>query len=145
MMKIWWITWKIRSPQRAWTPEVIWQAYEDLGKAVTHPHAGIPDLITLIRFELGADVELRPYRAVVNERFANWLARQRQAGVAFTPDQVWWLEAIRDAVASGLGITAEDLKHEPFMERGGASTYAHTFGQERALRLISELDEELAA
>jgi type I restriction enzyme R subunit len=66
------------------------------------------DLIRLIRYELRRD-ELVPYLSVVEDRFANWLARQRQAGVEFTVDQMWWLERIRDVVVEGTGVHAEDL------------------------------------
>ncbi|CAI7974057.1 hypothetical protein FRAHR75_1220001 [Frankia sp. Hr75.2] len=61
---------EIRRPQYAWTPQVLWTYYEDLGSGVhaRTREAGIPDLIFLIRYELGVDDELRPYRATVEER-----------------------------------------------------------------------------
>jgi len=135
---------KIKQPRQSWTPEIIWRAYQDLGKATAHS-AGIPDLITLIRYELGIDGELRPYQDLVADRFINWMARQQEAGVAFTDDQVWWLEAIRDTIAASAGISVDDLRHEPFMQHGGPVAYARTFGQETAMRLLTELDQELAA
>ncbi|KAF4410962.1 type I restriction endonuclease subunit R [Streptomyces lycii] len=137
----------IHRPQYAWTPDALWTWYEDLGKAVERPTkgAGVPDLISLIRYELGVDAELKPYRSVVEERFAGWLLRQRQAGAEFSEEQVWWLEKIRDVVASDVGITTAELKHAPFTERGGARGFMQSFGgREQARELLTELNRELA-
>ncbi|WP_445548653.1 type I restriction endonuclease subunit R, partial [Frankia sp. CiP1_Cm_nod2] len=84
---------EIRRPHYAWSPQVLWTYYEDLGVAVRSDgrEAGIPDLISLIRYELGVDEQLRPYRATVEDRFDTWLHRQHQTGAAFTDDQLWWL------------------------------------------------------
>ena len=40
----------------------------------------------------------------VRERFDHWLARQESAGRTFTPEQLRWLEMIRDQVATSMGI-----------------------------------------
>ncbi|MGC5412456.1 type I restriction-modification enzyme R subunit C-terminal domain-containing protein, partial [Streptomyces sp. DT225] len=87
----------------------------------------MPDLISLIRYELGVDSELKPYRETVEERFEGWLLRQLQAGVEFTEDQMWWLEAIRDVVASDVGIAPPDFRAEPFVSRGGGRGLALAF------------------
>ncbi|MEU1483617.1 DEAD/DEAH box helicase family protein [Streptomyces sp. NPDC005752] len=137
----------IRASRRSWTPNVLWGFHEDLDQAVARPgrEAGIPDLISLIRYELGADSELRPYRTVVQERFEGWLLRQQQAGVEFTEDQRWWLEKIRDVVASDVGIEPAELAREPFTERGKGRGFMMAFGgKEPALDLLTELNRELA-
>jgi type I restriction enzyme, R subunit len=138
---------RIRRPPYAWTPVTIWDAYETLDKAAASSgaSAGVPDLVSLIRFELGLDADLRPYRSVVEERFAGWLLRQEQAGAQFTVDQMWWLERIRDTVAIGVGIEIADLAEVPFIERGGTVGLVRDFGgKDRARNLINELDRELA-
>ncbi|MFE9778624.1 DEAD/DEAH box helicase family protein [Streptomyces sp. NPDC005775] len=137
----------IRASRRSWTPKVLWGFHEDLNQAAARPgrEAGIPDLISLIRYELGADSELRPYRTVVEERFEGWLLRQRQAGVEFTDEQLWWLERIRNVVASDVGIEPAELAHEPFTERGKGRGFMMAFGgKEPALELLTELNRELA-
>ncbi|MFF0072161.1 DEAD/DEAH box helicase family protein [Streptomyces sp. NPDC005494] len=137
----------IRASRRSWTPSVLWGFHEDLNQAVARPgrEAGLPDLISLIRYELGADSELRPYRTVVQERFEGWLLRQQQAGVEFTDDQWWWLEKIRDVVASDVGIEPAELAREPFTERGKGRGFMMAFGgKEPALDLLTELNRELA-
>ncbi|MER7273482.1 DEAD/DEAH box helicase family protein [Dactylosporangium sp. NPDC000244] len=138
---------RIRRPPYTWTPAVLWDAYETLDKAATTPDgdAGLPDLVSLIRYELGLDTDLRPYRSVVEERFAGWLLRQEQAGVHFTIEQRWWLEHIRDTIAIGVGVTVEDINDIPFTERGGqAGLVRHFGGRDQARTLITELDRELA-
>ncbi|MEU2129273.1 DEAD/DEAH box helicase family protein [Streptomyces sp. NPDC018352] len=137
----------IRASKRSWTAPVLWGFYEDLGRAAARPgrEAGVPDLISLIRYELGADSELRPYRTVVQERFEGWLLRQRQAGAEFTDEQLWWLEKIRDVVASDIGIEPAELAREPFTERGKGRGFMLAFGgKEPALDLLTELNRELA-
>ncbi|MFI7409031.1 DEAD/DEAH box helicase family protein [Streptomyces sp. NPDC049627] len=138
---------RIRATNRAWTTGVLWDHYEQLGKAAASPgkEAGLGDLIRLIRYELGADDELRPYRTVVEERFEGWLLRQRQAGVEFTEDQVWWLDRIKNAIAADIGIEPSDFGHAPFTERGGGRGFMRAFGdKDKALELLDELNQELA-
>lgn len=137
---------EIRRPDFAWTPKTLWVYYEDLGLA-THSgshDAGIPDLISLIRYELGADQELRPYQVTVEERFQGWLLRQHQAGAEFTNEQMWWLRAIRDVVASDVGISPTEFNAEPFKARGGGRGFAHAFPERDVRSLLSELNRALA-
>ncbi|MFF7069270.1 DEAD/DEAH box helicase family protein [Streptomyces pseudovenezuelae] len=137
---------RIRATNRSWTTGVLWEHYEQLGKAAASPgkEAGLGDLIRLIRYELGADDELRPYRTVVEERFEGWLLRQRQAGVEFTDDQLWWLERMKNAVSEDIGIEPGDFGHAPFSERGGGRGFMRAFGgKDKALELLDELNQEL--
>jgi type I restriction enzyme R subunit len=137
---------EIRRPDFAWTPQTLWVYYEDLGAALhSHGHeAGIPDLISLIRYELGADPELRLYRETVEERFEGWLLRQQQAGAQFTDEQLWWLRSIRDVVASDVGISSAEFNAEPFKGRGGGRGFAHAFAGRDYRSLLNELNRELA-
>ncbi|MFF4814558.1 DEAD/DEAH box helicase family protein [Kitasatospora sp. NPDC001309] len=138
---------RIARPPHQWTVERLWQAYERLGKAVSTPGVkhGPPDLVSLIRFELGLDTEVRPYRETVEERFANWVARQAQAGVVFTRDELWWLERIVDTMATSVRFDVADLDRVPFTERGGTDGFLRVFGDDRAEAVLDELDQELTA
>jgi type I restriction enzyme R subunit len=141
------LTAKIRATNRSWTTVVLWDHYEQLGKAAASPgkEAGLGDLMRLIRYELGADDELKPYRTVVEERFEGWLLRQGQAGVEFTDEQLWWLDRIKDAIAIDVGIEPSDFSTAPFPERGGGRGFMKAFGdKDRALELLDELNQELA-
>ncbi|MFC7262936.1 type I restriction endonuclease subunit R [Streptomyces lutosisoli] len=138
---------RIRATNRSWTTGVLWDHYDQLGKAAASPgkEAGLGDLMRLIRYELGADDELRPYRTVVEERFEGWLLRQRQAGVEFTEDQLWWLDRIKNSIAADIGIEPGDFGHAPFSERGGGRGFMRAFGdKDKALELLDELNQELA-
>ncbi|MFJ9460577.1 DEAD/DEAH box helicase family protein [Kitasatospora sp. NPDC101447] len=137
---------QIRRPDFAWTPQVLWAYYEDLGHArqQSGKHAGVPDLISLIRYELGVDSELKPYRETVDERFEGWLLRQRQAGAEFTDEQLWWLKAIRNVVASDVGIAPADFRAEPFVGHGGGRGLAMAFPGRDPHDLLNELNRELA-
>jgi type I restriction enzyme R subunit len=137
---------RIARPPQRWTPQNLWKAYADLQQAAAAPgvRLGLPDLISLIRYELGLDSELRPYRSVIEDRYANWLARQQQAGARFTHDQRWWLDRIVDTVATSVRFDETYLDHIPFTERGGTDGFLNAFDQ-RAESILTELDQELAA
>lgn len=137
---------EIRRPHYAWTPHVLWTYYEDLGAPVRSDgrEARTPDLISLIRYEMGVDEELRPYRETVEERFEGWLLRQRQAGAEFAEAQLWWLYAIRDVVASDVGISPKEFNAEPFRARGGGRGFALAFPERNVRDLLGELNRELA-
>ncbi|MEU1921096.1 DEAD/DEAH box helicase family protein [Streptomyces albogriseolus] len=138
---------RIARPPHQWTVERLWQAYEQLGAASSEPGIkhGPPDLVSLIRYELGLDTEVRPYRSTVESRFANWVERQRQAGVTFSEDELWWLERIVDTMATSVRFDVADLDRVPFTERGGTDGFLRVFGDDRAEAVLNELDQELTA
>ncbi|MGX9228048.1 type I restriction-modification enzyme R subunit C-terminal domain-containing protein [Streptomyces albus] len=137
---------EIHRPQYAWTPESLWGYYEDLDIPAPRGNrkADIPDLISLIRYEMGADPDLRLYREQVEERFAGWVLRQQQAGAEFTEEQMWWLKRIRDVIASDVGIGPKDLGGEPFVAKGGGRGFKHAFAEWDVRNLLDELNRELA-
>ncbi|MFF4409624.1 DEAD/DEAH box helicase family protein [Streptomyces sp. NPDC001404] len=138
---------KIERPPFRWTPTSLYDAYVQLGKAAQHPRgaAGAVDLISVLRYELGLDQEVRPYRTLVEERYAGWRARQAQAGAVFDEEQEWWLQKIVDAIATAAAIEPETLKDVTFMERGGVDGFLQAFGDARAAELLDELGRELGA
>ncbi|SEG23896.1 type I restriction enzyme, R subunit [Thermomonospora echinospora] len=138
---------RIARPPHEWTPAELWKAYERLGLAADKSGTGHGpiDLIGLIRFELGLDSQPTPHRAVVEERYAAWLARQRQAGVVFTADQRWWLDHIRDVVITHAAIDHTELDKPPFTDRGGIDGFLHAFGDADAETLLSDLNRNLTA
>lgn len=138
---------RVKRPPRRWTPDVLWHAYERAGLAVATAGVrhGVSDLVSLIRFEFGVDDRPRPYAAVIEERFRDWLARQEQAGARFTNDQLWWLERIAEATAMTVRFDTADLDHVPFSSRGGTDGFLAAFGDDRAVIVIDELDQDLTA
>ncbi len=151
---------RISRPPYNWTPDIIWDAYVALG-AETHPttrppveegaqrpsrnpHRTLTDLVSLLRYTVGADDELIPYADRVREKYVAWLAQQEQAGVTFTASERWWLDRMVEVIASSAGITADDLDESPFSERGGVDGALRDLG-ERAGLLVNELSKELTA
>ena len=87
---------------------------------------------------------LAPFADSVSERFNEWLRDKAKAGAAFTPEQLAWLNLIRDHIATSLSIEPEDLDLSPFNQRGGLGKAHQLFG-EQLPELLDELNEALAA
>jgi type I restriction enzyme R subunit len=137
----------IGRPPYGLTPEALWQAYEQLEAARVRgagPQRLLTNLVSLLRYALGQTEILEPFPAVVQERYDAWLAEQRAAGRAFTPEQTVWLEMIRDHIAASLAIGLEDFEYAPFYEKGGVMKAYRLFGEELT-GLVEQMNEVLAA
>jgi len=123
--------------------DLLWHAYERLDSAhVRGTRTEVAaDLVNLVRFALKQKPQLEPRRAEVHSRFAAWLAAQQNE---FRPDQLGWLEAIRDHIASSVAVEPDDLELDPFNRWGGLGRAQQVFG-DRFLPLLNELNEVLAA
>ncbi|MBA3402879.1 MAG: restriction endonuclease subunit R, partial [Actinobacteria bacterium] len=102
----------------------------------------LTDLVSLVRVALHEEDELVSYPDVVRERYRAWLLSQENAGHLFTPEQLAWLERIRDHVSASLGITVDDFEYTPFREAGGLGKAAQVFGDNLG-PLLDELNEVL--
>jgi type I restriction enzyme R subunit len=137
----------IKAPPRSWTPEILWRAYEVLEKDRVRGASGkrlLTDIVSLVRFALHQDDQLVPHAERVRARFDGWMAQQSSAGRTFTPQQVRWLEMMRDHVAASLEIGIEDFDEVPFAQEGGLGRANQVFGDELGT-LLGELNEALAA
>jgi len=134
----------IERPPHRWTPERLWQAYEALDRSRVRGSGQrvLTDLVSLVRVALQRESELVPYPELVRERFRAWLLAQENAGRVFEPEQLAWLERIRDHVATSLGIATDDFDYTPFREAGGLGKAAEVFGDDLA-PLLDELNEVL--
>ena len=119
----------------------------------------MPILISLIRLATGVTDVLEPFTELVNERFDNWLKQQAQIpplpqgegrgegglkGEKFTPDQLAWLNKIKDQIAQNAEMTVEDFNYIPFNQEGGLLKARELFGKELE-PLIKELNGFLIA
>lgn len=138
---------RIARPPHNWTIDIVWAAYEtvDAGRVRHNDHHRLTDLVSLLRYTLGAEDELVPYADRVHERYAGWLAQQEQAGATYSPVERWWLDHIADVIAASAGITDDDLDTAPFTERGGIDGAIRDLGGQRAVDLLHTLNEELTA
>ncbi len=132
----------------------------------------LTDLVSLVRFAMHQDNELVPFPERVNINFKAWLAQSAQVhnataspqstasrhsgdptchsgegrnpGLPFTPEQLHWLEMIRDHIAANLGIVPDDFEYSPFAQEGGIGKVHQLFGAELP-RVLEAMNRELAA
>ena len=138
---------KLRDNHAAWTEDRLWDAF-----AVTEPskvkgrsQAGrFADLVALVRFALEQQAVLAPFADSVSERFDEWLTDKAKSGAVFTPEQLAWLNLIRDHIATSLSIEPDDFDYSPFSQRGGLGKAHQLFGEQLPM-LLDELNEVLAA
>ncbi len=130
----------LQTPPRSWTPDRLWQAYQQLDKSRVHGSGQrvLADIVSLVRYAIGSEGELAPFADGVRERFRGWLAMQQTAGSSFTAEQVRWLESIRDHIAGSVSIELSDFQYAPFNQQGGLGKAYELFGDE-----LPDLLEEL--
>ncbi len=148
----------IEKPPYLWNESQLWNAYAALEKSRVKGASGkriLTDLVSLVRFAIHQDNELIPFPERVNAKFKAWLASQqktpsplrgegRGGGEAFTPEQMKWLEMIRDHIAANLGIEPDDFEYAPFSQHGGLGKVHQLFGDQLD-PLVSELNIALVA
>jgi len=136
----------IQKPPLNLSTERVWAAYERLDKSKVKgsPRRVLTDIVALVRYTLGEDKELKPHIDAVRLRFDLWLEEQQQAGKQFTPEQLRWLEMIRDHIATSLSFDPEiDFDVEPFRQEGSIDGAYEVFGSELN-SIIEELNGKLA-
>jgi type I restriction enzyme R subunit len=110
-------------------------------KSVTHRFA---DLVALVRFALEQQPVLAPFADSVSERFNEWLMDKAKTGTVFTPEQLSWLNLIRDHIATTASIDPGDFDYAPFVQRGGLGKAHQLFGTDLNL-ILDELNLRLVA
>jgi type I restriction enzyme R subunit len=144
---------KLKEPFGQQPASVLWHAFElchsksvsYLSSAVKkNPACRFADLVALVRFALQQQPVLAPFADSVTERFNEWLMDKAKVGAIFTPEQLSWLNLIRDHIATSLSIDPEDLELSPFNQRGGLGKAHQLFG-DALPALLEELNTTLAA
>lgn len=130
------------------TTERLWNAYARIkGSQVkgADTRRQLTDLISLLRFATGLDCELKPFREQVDKRFQAWIFRHNaQRSSAFTPEQVQWLQLMKDHIAASCQLVPEDFEYGEFASQGGVHKAVMLF--DKTLKpLMDELNEELVA
>ncbi len=137
----------IKKPPYGLTPEIVWQAYEQLEQSKVKKAGAqkiLTDIISLIRFTIGEEAILEPFPETVNRRFADWLLQQKKAERNFTTEQIEWLRMIKEHIATSVKVTVDDFELTPFQEKGGAVKAGKVFGQQ-LVKLLEELNGVLVA
>ncbi|WIH05886.1 DEAD/DEAH box helicase family protein [Xanthomonas translucens pv. graminis] len=130
------------------TTDRLWSAYARVqASKVTgaNTRRQLTDLVSLVRFALGLDDELRPYADSVDKRFQTWIFRHNaRRTTSFTAEQTEWLRLIKDHIASSCAISREDFDYAQLAGKGGLQKAWNVFG-EQLDGLLDEMNEELVA
>ena len=121
-------------------------AYEQLEKSKVRgagPQKLLTNIVSLVRFAIGAVDILQPFSEAVNHRFTDWLTQQEKQGKSFTSEQLEWLKMIKDHITTSLTIGIEDFENVPFNQKGGAIKANRLFGRELG-KILDELNVVLA-
>jgi type III restriction protein res subunit len=106
--------------------------------------AQLTDLISIIRFEIGAMDELTSFADRVNANFKEWTFRKNAGYSQFTEEQMEWLRLIKDHIISSLSILDEDLDYTPFDHKGGLLGFYEAFGGNYK-NILNEMNVALVA
>lgn len=104
----------------------------------------LADLVSMIRFEMGQVDSLQPFADKVNYNFQQWTFRRNAGAVHFTPEQMEWLQLVKDHIATSLSIQTEDLDLSPFDRKGGLGRFYEVFGEQYEA-ILTEMNRELVA
>ena len=104
----------------------------------------LADLVSMIRFEMGQADSLQPFADKVNYNFQQWTFRRNAGAVHFTPEQMEWLQLVKDHIATSLSIQTEDLDLSPFDRKGGLGRFYEVFGDQYEA-ILTEMNRELVA
>lgn len=127
--------------ERLWDCYVIKKPYKVKGSSTLRQLA---DLVSMIRFEMGQADSLQPFADKVNYNFQQWTFRRNAGAVHFTPEQMEWLQLVKDHIATSLSIQTEDLDLSPFDRKGGLGRFYEVFGEQYEA-ILTEMNRELVA
>lgn len=138
----------LSQPPLMLTTERLWSAY---ARVQTSQVKGadrkrqLTDVVSLVRFALGLDAELKPFADEVDKRFQAWIFRHNaQRSTAFTPEQTAWLRLMKDHIASSCSIQRDDFDYAELADQGGLQKVWQLFGKELD-GLMDEMNWELVA
>ena len=139
---------RLAKPPLMLTTERLWSAYARVQASQVKGadrKRQLTDLVSLLRFALGQEGELKPFADEVDKRFQAWIFRHNaQRGTAFTPEQTEWLRLMKDHIASSCSIGRDDFDYAELAGRGGLQKVWQVFGKELD-GLMNEMNLELVA
>ncbi|MDR6990969.1 type I restriction-modification enzyme R subunit C-terminal domain-containing protein [Luteimonas sp. 3794] len=138
----------LQRPPLMLTTEKLWSAYARVQESKVRGggvRRQLTDLVSLVRFALGMDEELRPFAEHVDKRFQDWIFRHNaRRATAFTPEQMEWLRLVKDHIASSCRIERDDFDYAQLAGKGGLQK-AWTVFDGQLDELLAEMNEELVA
>lgn len=142
---------KLKQERPKLAPIRIWQAYAHLDnsapdrKANDNPLTDLTALVALIRRVSGLDSQITPFSTTVRKNFQDWIMTYHAgSNEKFNEQQMHWLQAIRDHIASSCHFEKDDLDMTPFDAKGGLMGMYQQFGDKMDW-VIEQLNRELVA
>jgi len=138
----------LAKPPLMLTTERLWSAYARV-RATQVKGADrkrqLTDLVSLVRFAMGLDGELKPFADEVDKRFQAWIWRHNsQRGTAFTSEQTDWLRLMKEHIASSCSISRDDFDYAELAHSGGLQKAWSLFGKDLDT-FMNEMNVELVA
>ena len=137
----------IKKPPYNLTPELVWQAYEQLERSKVKgagPQKLLTNIISLVRFATHKTDVLEPFPETVDHKFNAWMFKQEADGRIFSIEQREWLKMIKEHIATSLSIGMDDFELTPFDQKGGTMKVYQLFGPELN-NILEELNNALVA
>lgn len=130
---------------------LLFSAYSDYTRKNTALKQ-LVDIIQIIKYEWKMIPEIYPFEDLVRKNYKDWIFERNQnkqgsrgaGSEPFTPEQMQWLELIRDYIAVNASISPLAMRSGKFAELGGPMKFVRVFGSE-AETIIDELNSKLAA
>lgn len=137
---------KLKADKPRLSPLRVWKAYSLLDNYQgSEPTSELTALVALIRRVCQIDETLVNYEDTVRRNFQNWIMKHHAGNPdKFTPEQMEWLQMIRDHIASSIHIERDDLEMSPFDGKGGLGKMYQLFAANMD-NMFDELNEALAA
>jgi type I restriction enzyme R subunit len=79
----------------------------------------------------------------VQQRYLDWLSGPAGGGYDISSDQRWWLDRIVENITTSVRFDVADLDRIPFTARGGTDGFLRAFGDDRAVEILDQFDQEL--
>lgn len=139
---------RLSRPPLMLTTERLWSAYARVQATQVkglNSKRQLTDLVSLLRFALGLESELKPFADEVDKRFQAWIFRHNaQRGTSFSPEQTEWLRLMKDHIASSCSISRDDFDFAELADKGGLQKAWGVFGNDLDT-LMNEMNVELVA
>ena len=146
----------LNNPPLLLTTEKLWTAYERINSAngnskgkKANTQRQLTDIISLVKYAIGLEAELKPFAEQVDAKFKKWIFRHNaKRKTAFTREQTAWLRLVKDHIATSCSIERDDFDYSPFSNRGGLQKAWGLFNTETKNELdslMAEMNQELIA
>lgn len=126
--------------------KTLWHYFAEVEPKKVAGYGGdsVTDLIELVRHALNPDEPLVPIMQKVDSNFKLWLSEKEKDGTKFSTEQMKWLTAIKNHIATSVNIEQDDFYDIPFSQMGGLGK-AHTLFGKQMTTILDEMNRRLVA